>query len=83
MKLLKADLPALDKLILATLSAKMNGHTNKLSFGANKKKQIYCKTLFKKKAIDWSNNLPISLRRNIPKKWSVKTTIKIISGMKF
>ena len=36
-KLLKAALPALDQLQLATLSAKINDRTNKLSFGANKK----------------------------------------------
>ena len=31
------DLPAFDELNLATLSAKMNDRTNKLSFGANQK----------------------------------------------
>ena len=39
-KLLNADLPAFDELTVATLSAKMNDRTNKLSFGANQKKQI-------------------------------------------
>ena len=39
-KLLKADLPAFDELKLATLSAKMNDRTNKLSFGANQKTNI-------------------------------------------
>ena len=39
-KLLKADLPAFDELKLATLSAKMNERTNKLSLGANQKTNI-------------------------------------------
>ena len=73
-KLLKADLPAFDKLKLATLSAKMNDRTNKLSFGANQKTNIMQN--FFKKAIDWYNDLPLTLRRNIPKKRALKTTIK-------
>ena len=47
-KLLKADLPAFDILKLATLSAKMNDRTNKLSFGANQK--TYNAKLFFKKS---------------------------------
>ena len=39
-KLLKADLPAFDEMKLATLSAKLNDRTNKLSFGANQKTNI-------------------------------------------
>ena len=74
-KLLKADLPAFDELKLATLSAKMNDRTNKLSFGANQKTNIM-QNCFSKKAIDWYNDLPLALRRNIPKKRALKTTIK-------
>ena len=40
MKLLKADIPAFDEPKVATLSAKMIDRTNKLSFGANHKKNI-------------------------------------------
>ena len=65
-KLLKSDLPA-DELKLATLSAKMNDRTNKLSFGANQKTNIM-QNCFSKKAIDWYNDLPLTLRQNIPKK---------------
>ena len=39
-KLLKADLPAFDELNIATLSAKMNDRTNKLSLGGNQKTNI-------------------------------------------
>ena len=74
-KLLKADLPAFDELKLATLSAKMNYRTNKLSFGANQKSNIM-QNCFSKKEIDWYNDLPLTLRRNIPKKRAFKTTIK-------
>ena len=49
-KLLKADLPVFGELKLATLSAKMNDRTNKLSFGANQKTKI-CKTVFQKKQL--------------------------------
>ena len=75
MKLLKADLPAFDELKLATLSAKMNDRTNKLSFRANQKTNIM-QNRFSKKAIDWYYDLPLTLRRNIPKKQALKTTIK-------
>ena len=81
-KLLKADLPAFDELKLATLSAKMNDRTNKLSFGANQKTNIM-QNCFSKKAIDRYNDLPLTLRQNITKKRALKTTIKIISGMSF
>ena len=64
-KLLKADQPAFDELKLATLSAKMNDHTNKLSFGANQKLNIM-QNCFSKKAIDCYNDLPLTLRPNIP-----------------
>ena len=75
-KLIKADLPAFDELKLATLSAKMNDRTNKLSFGANQKTNIM-QNCFSKKAIDWYNDLPLALRRNIPKKVQyLKTTMK-------
>ena len=75
-KLLKADLPAFDEqLKLATLSAKLNDRTNKLSFGANQKTNIM-QNCFSKKAIDWYNDLHLTLRRNIPKKRALKTTIK-------
>ena len=47
-KFLKADLPAFDELKLATLSAKMNDHTNKLLFGANQKNKYNAKLFFKK-----------------------------------
>ena len=49
--------------------------TNKLSFGANQKTEYNAK-LFFKKAIDWYNDLPLALRRNISKKRALKTTIK-------
>ena len=75
MRLLKADLPAVDELKLATQSTKMNDRTNKLSFGANQK-TIIMQNSFSKKAIDWYNDLPLALRRNIPKKRALKTTIK-------
>ena len=74
-KLLKADLPVFDELKLATLSAKMNDRTNKLSFGANQKTNIM-QNCFSKKAIDWYNYLPLTLRRKILKKRALKTTIK-------
>ena len=75
-KLLKADLPAFDELKLATLSAKMNDRTNKLSFGANQKTNIM-QNCFSKKAIDWYNDLPLTLRRNIPKKRALKINKKL------
>ena len=74
-KLLKADLPVFDELKLATLSAKLNDRTNKLSFGANQKTNIM-QNCFSKKAIDWYSDLHLALRRNIPKKRALKTTIK-------
>ena len=74
-KLLKADLPAFDELKVATLSAKMNDRTNKLSFKANQKTNIM-QNSFSKKAIDWYNDLLLALRRNIPKKRALKTKIK-------
>ena len=46
-----------------------------MSFGANQKNKYNAK-LFFKKAIDWYNNLPLTLRRNIPKKRAFKTTIE-------
>ena len=61
--------------MLATLSAKMNDRTNKLSFGANQNTNIM-QNCFSKKAIDWYNDLSLTLRRNIPKKRALKTTIK-------
>ena len=65
-KLLKADLPIFDELKLATLSAKMNDKYN-----AN-----IMQNCFTKKAIDWYSDLHLALRRNIPKKRALKTTIK-------
>ena len=74
-KLLKADLSPFVELKLATLSAKMNDRTNKLSFGANQKTNIM-QNFFSKEAIDWYNGLDLALRRNIPKNRALKTTIK-------
>ena len=53
----------------------MNDRTNKLSFGANQKTNIM-QNCFSKKAIDWYNDFPLTLKRNIPKKRDLKTTIK-------
>ena len=39
-------------------------------------KNKYKAKLFFKKAIDWYNDLLLALRRNIPKKRALKTTIK-------
>ena len=81
-KLLKADLPAFDEIKLATLSAKLNDRTNKLSFEANQKNKYKAK-LFFKKGFDWYNDLPFALRRNNPKKRALKTTIKNHFGNEF
>ena len=74
-KLLKADLPAFDELKLATLIVKMSDRTNKLSFGANQKTNSM-QNCFSKKVIDWYNELPLTLRRNTPKKRALGNTIK-------
>ena len=74
-KLVKLDLPAFDELKLATLSARMNDRTNKLSVGANQKTNIM-QNCFSKKAVGWYNALPLALKRNIPKKRVLKTTMR-------
>ena len=71
--LLKADLPSFVELP-ATFRAKMNERTNRLSFGAEQK--ISNAKPFFKNAIDWYNDLPHVMRRHIPKKHALITTIK-------